>query len=78
MAFLRVTAVAVLRRHRSIQQAELAALGERYEVHVFTSLNGAPHGPYRRLSRHFRRLSTAAGLQLRIRGWQVPAYPLPP
>lgn len=55
--------MAVLRAHRAAQDAERAALGDKYHDsgYVFTCLNGDPMAPDR-LSRTFRRLSDQAGL----------------
>jgi integrase len=57
------TTVAVLRAHRAAQDAERAALGDKYHDSgdVFTCLNGDPMAPDR-LWRTFRRLSDQAGL----------------
>jgi len=59
------TTVAALRAHKATQQAERAALGDRYHDsgYVFTCLNGDPMASDR-LSRTFGRLSGEAGLPL--------------
>ncbi len=53
----------MLRTHRAAQDAERAALGDKYHDsgYVFTCLNGDPMAPDR-LSRTLRRLSDQAGL----------------